>query len=579
MSLLNAIKSPVDLRKLDPSELSQLCEELRHFIIESVLESGGHFSANLGTVELTVALHYVFNTPHDKLIWDVGHQAYGHKVLTGRKEDLKDIRKKDGPSGFPKPSESVYDAFGTGHSSTSISAALGMSEANLLLGNENNAIAVIGDGSLTAGMVWEAINNLGVSRANLLVVINDNQIGIDANDGALSRYLSDLGQSTSSFFDELGIPYSGPIDGHNILGLVTEFERLKKISGPRILHVKTIKGKGYPPAEEEQTKWHAVKYVKIRGEEHKIYQGQKYQEVFGNELLRLARIDEKVIGVTPAMPSGSSMNLMMTEFPDRVFDVGIAEQHAVTFSAGMAVQGLIPFCNIYSSFFQRAYDQFIHDVCLQDLPVVFCLDRAGVVGEDGATHHGLYDIPFLRVIPNAIVSAASSASSLRALMKLAYEQREHPFVIRYPRGNTPEFVHEHEKIELGKSTTIFEQGSTVILNFGSQLFECIEAIEQFKKEYSTDVALVDMLFLKPVDQSKLEEVFQKYDSIITVEDGVLRGGFYSLICELANEFGYKGSISGIGYPDEIIEHASRLELLHEYGLDRDGILEMLKQQS
>lgn len=577
--LLSHIDSPSDLRDLSETELPRVADELRRFLIDTILESGGHFSANLGTVELTVALHYVFNTPDDSLIWDVGHQAYGHKVLTGRKSELANIRKRGGISGFPKIGESKYDDFGTGHSSTSISASLGIAEANLLQATGRQSVAVIGDGSLTAGMAWEALNNAGVSKADLLVIVNDNQIGIDLNKGALNNYLNRLEGGKDNVFSDLGFRYSGPIDGHDMTMLVNQLQELKKISGPRLLHIKTVKGKGYAPAESDQTKWHAVKYVKVRGEEAPPVPKKKYQEVFGEKLVELAENDERIVGITPAMPSGSSMNLMMERFPDRVFDVGIAEQHAVTFSAGLALKGLIPVCNIYSSFFQRAYDQVIHDVCLQGIPVVFCLDRAGVVGEDGPTHHGMFDLAFMRSIPNVEILAPSSGEQLEQVMEYAVDQRESPLIIRYPRGGVNEQLGERSQIVRGQGRTIRKGARIAILSLGAMLEQSSTACELLKKEHGIDVGLLDMIFLKPLDENLLDQVFEVYDHIITIEDGTIIGGFGSAVSDYAIEKRFSGGITHLGFPDEFIGHASRNELLQEYGLDSDSIVKKVLEIS
>jgi len=570
--LLPHINSPADLRELSPDKLQQVVDELRSFLIDSVLESGGHFSANLGTVELTVALHYLFNTPSDSLIWDVGHQAYGHKVLTGRREELHSIRKRGGISGFPRIEESPFDDFGTGHSSTSISAALGIAEANRLQQSEAESIAVIGDGSLTAGMAWEALNNAGVSKSNLLVIVNDNQIGIDLNKGALNSYLGELSTRTDNIFSDLGFHYSGPIDGHDLPILIEELRSLKQFSGPRLLHIKTVKGKGYAPAETEQTKWHAVKYVKVRGEETLSVKRKKYQEVFGEKLVELAEQDHRIVGITPAMPSGSSMDLMMRRFPDRVFDVGIAEQHAVTFSAGLALKGQIPICNIYSSFFQRAYDQVIHDVCLQKIPVVFCLDRAGVVGEDGPTHHGMFDLAFMRAIPNVEILAPSSGEMLEQSMEYAVSQREHPVIIRYPRGaSDPQIGPEVKQIRRSAGRVIQNGKSVAVLSLGALLSQCAEACKLVRDSTGMELGLYDMIFLKPLAEDQLEDIFNNYEHIVTVEDGTVVGGFGSSITDLANAKGYQGKISHLGFPDWFIGHASRQELLQEHGLDANSI--------
>ena len=496
--LLDGVSTDLDaLSQLQSHELVQLAEELRHDLLYSVAGTGGHFGAGLGVVELTVALHHVFNTPHDRIVWDVGHQTYPHKILTGRRDRMNSMRQLEGLSGFPKRSESPFDTFGVGHSSTSISAAMGMALAAQKQGIDRKVIAVIGDGSLTAGMAWEALNNAGVSRSKLLVVVNDNQIGIDLNKGALNSYLGQLESRPDNIFSDLGFHYSGPVDGHDLGSLLEELKLLKNIDGPRLLHIKTVKGKGYAPAEVEQTKWHAVKYVKVRGEDGPPVKKKKYQEVFGEKLVELAENDERIVGITPAMPSGSSMDLMMRRFPERVFDVGIAEQHAVTFSAGLALKGQIPVCNIYSSFFQRAYDQVIHDVCLQKIPVIFCLDRAGVVGEDGPTHHGMFDLAFMRAIPNVEILAPSSGEMLEQCMEYAISHRELPVVIRYPRGASDEHIGSKGKQIEGPVGRVIQEGEKVaVLSLGALLNQCKEASEIVQESSGLKVGLFDMTFLK-----------------------------------------------------------------------------------
>ncbi|SDK78975.1 1-deoxy-D-xylulose-5-phosphate synthase [Catalinimonas alkaloidigena] len=619
--LLAQINSPADLRQLDKTQLLQVCHELRQFIIDNVSVYGGHFGASLGVTELTVALHYAFNTPNDQLVWDVGHQAYGHKILTGRRERFHTNRYYGGISGFPKRKESEYDAFGVGHSSTSISAAVGMAVASDYLGmNDRQHIAVIGDGALTGGMAFEAMNHAGgLSNANLLIVLNDNCMSIDPNVGALKEYLTDIttsqtynkvrddvwtllgkfskfGRSAreiaskvetslkslllkqSNLFEALNLRYFGPVDGHDIDHLVNVLNDLKKIPGPKILHCVTVKGKGYSLAEKDQTKWHAPgKFDKITGEIHKkVYdtpQPPKYQDVFGHTLLELARQNEKIMGITPAMPSGCSMNIMMRELPDRTFDVGIAEQHAVTFSAGLATQGLIPFCNIYSTFMQRAYDQVIHDVCIQNLPVNFFLDRAGFAGADGPTHHGAYDLAYMRCIPNMIIAAPMNEAELRNLMFTAQLPRqEGAFCIRYPRGQgvMPNWRTPMEEVIVGKGRLVKEGEEVAILTIGHIGNYAVEACAQLAEE-ELHPAHYDLRFVKPLDEDLLHEVFRKFSKIVTVEDGCLMGGFGSAILEFMAEHGYQASVRRLGIPDRIVEHGEQLELHRECGFDPEGI--------
>jgi 1-deoxy-D-xylulose-5-phosphate synthase len=619
--LLAQIDSPEDLRKLDQAQLVELCEQLRHFIIDNVSVYGGHFGASLGVVELTVALHYVFKTPYDQLVWDVGHQAYGHKILTGRKGQFHTNRMYGGLSGFPKMKESKYDAFGVGHSSTSVSAALGMAAASKYLGIEDKQhIAIIGDGALTGGMAFEGLNHAGVSDTNILIVLNDNCMSIDPNVGALKDYLTDIttsrtynklkdevwnmlgklsnfGKSAqeivskvengikstllheSNLFESLNLRYFGPVDGHDVNHLVTIFNDLKNIKGPKILHCVTLKGKGYAPAEQgNPTTWHSPgKFDKITGEIHKktydAPQPPRYQDVFGHTLVELAKENSKIVGITPAMPSGSSMNIMMKEMPDRAFDVGIAEQHAVTFSAGLATQGLIPFCNIYSSFMQRAYDQVIHDVCIQNLPVNFFLDRAGFAGADGPTHHGAYDIAYFRCIPNMIVAAPMNEQELRNLMYTAQLPRlEKAFSIRYPRGNgvMPEWRTPMEAIEIGTGRKISDGQDLAILTIGHVGNYAIEACDRLAKQ-QLHIAHYDMRFAKPLDEVLLHEIFTKFRKVITVEDGCVQGGFGSAILEFMADHGYETEIKRLGIPDTIIEHGEQLELQRDSGFDPDGI--------
>ncbi len=563
-----------DLRKVSLEALPEVCAAYRTYLIDTILKIGGHFSANLGTVELTTALHYVLDTPNDQLVWDVGHQAYLHKIITGRKDEFETIRKRGGISGFPKRDESLFDPFGTGHSSTSISAVLGMAEADLLQGIHRQHIAVIGDGSLTGGMAWEALNNAAVSKTNILVVINDNQMGIDPNAGALNQYLNDL-DKTSNFFTDLGFSYDYIQDGHDVKYLVEQLRTLVTQDGPKILHIKTIKGKGYQPAEEEQTKFHAVKYVKLPRQDTEN-QKIKYQDVFGHTLLELAKANDKVVGITPAMPSGCSMKILMDEMPDRCFDVGIAEQHAVTFSAGLAANGMIPFCNIYSTFLQRAYDQVIHDVCLQNLPVIFCLDRAGVVGEDGATHHGLYDMAYLRSIPNLTIMAPGNEHELRSMMHFAVDLKK-PVAIRYPKGYGPQSNWKDEPIpiEHGKGRIITNaDAKAMILGIGVGAY-IGQSVSQGMMDLLKTVGIADMRFVKPLDIDLLHNAFERYSHIFTIEDGCLAGGFGSAVLEAASDYGYTGKIVRFGFPDEIIEHGTRKELFEQYLINVHYIMERI----
>ncbi len=625
--LLAEINSPADLKKLSPEQLVTLSTELRDFIIDNVSVYGGHFGASLGVVELTVALHYVFNTPYDQLVWDVGHQAYGHKILTGRRDVFHTNRLYKGISGFPKRKESEYDTFGVGHSSTSISAALGMAEASHFLGKEDKQhIAVIGDGAMTGGLAFEAMNHAGVSNTNLLIILNDNCMSIDPNVGALKDYLTDittshtynkvrdeiwnvLGKfskfgpnpreivgkiensikslllSQSNLFESLNLRYFGPVDGHDVNHMVHVLKDLRDIKGPKILHIVTTKGKGYAPAENgNKTTWHAPgKFDKVTGEirkkVHDTPQPPKYQEVFGHTIVELAEKNDKIMGITPAMPSGSSMNIMMKAMPERAFDVGIAEQHAVTFSAGLATQGLIPFCNIYSTFMQRSYDQVIHDVCIQDLPVNFCLDRAGFAGADGPTHHGAYDIAFMRCIPNMIVSSPMNEEELRNLMYTAQLPREgKAFTIRYPRGQgvMPEWKTPMEAIEIGTGRTICEGSDVAILTIGHIGNYAVEACEYLGDEGLTP-AHFDMRFVKPIDEKLLHKIFKKFRKIVTVEDGCVMGGFGSAVAEFMVDHGYQARIERLGIPDRIVEHGEQLELHAECNFDPEGIMNAVRR--
>lgn len=580
-NLLQHINTPDDLRQLDEAQLPQLAQELRDFIIGVVAVKEGHLGASLGVVELTIALHYVFNTPNDLLIWDVGHQAYGHKILTGRRENFHTNRQLDGISGFPKRSESVYDAFGVGHSSTSISAALGMAIASNLKGDlKKHHIAVIGDASIASGMAFEGLNHAGVTDANLLVILNDNAIGIDPSVGALKNYLTAVKEGKNpkknNMIKSLNFDYSGPIDGHDIFAVIKELKRLQKIKGPKFLHIITTKGKGLQQAEENQVKYHAPgKFNVSTGEiiaKSEENLPPKYQDVFGLTLLDLAKVNEKIIGITPAMPSGSSLKFMMDALPNRAFDVGIAEQHAVTLSAGMATQGMHVFCNIYSSFLQRAYDQLIHDVALQDLPVVFCLDRAGLVGEDGATHHGVFDLAYLRAIPNMIVYSPLNEIALRNILYTAQLGLNHPIAIRYPRGRGQivDWQKPYEKIEIGKAICLKEGTKTAILSNGPIGNNVTLALAQIN--HPENFAHYDFGFVKPLDENLLHTIFSKFQNIITIEDGVKQGGFGTTIVEFASENQYCPIIKNLGIPDEFIEQGSIEELQQYCNIDVNSLV-------
>jgi len=628
-NLLAQINNPDDLRKLDAAQLPQVAQELRQYIIDMVSVYGGHFGASLGVVELSVALHYVFNTPDDQLIWDVGHQAYGHKILTGRRESFHTNRLYGGVSGFPKRKESPYDSFGVGHSSTSISAALGMAMASELKNEKSRQhIAVIGDGAMTAGLAFEAMNHAGVANSNLIIILNDNCMAIDPNVGALKQYLTDIttshtynrvkdevwnllgkmshfGKSTrevvskienamkgallqqSNLFESLNLRYFGPVDGHDIDHLVNVLNDLKDIPGPKILHCITVKGKGFALAEKDQTKWHAPgKFDKVTGEIFKkIYdtpQPPKYQDVFGHTIVELAQKNDKIVGITPAMPSGSSLNIMMNSMPNRAFDVGIAEQHAVALSAGMATQGLVVFCNIYSTFMQRGYDQVVHDVCVQELPVIFCLDRAGFAGADGPTHHGAYDMAYMRCLPNMIVAAPMNEQELRNLMFTAQldeiQKGTKAFTIRYPRGEgvMPQWRTPLQKIEVGKGRKISDGKDIAVLTIGHIGNYIFEAASILEKE-GIEVAHYDMRFVKPIDEAMLHEVFQKFDKVITVEDGCIQGGFGSAVVEFMADHGYGARIKRLGIPDRIVEHGEPIELHRECGFDPAGIAQSIRE--
>ena len=579
-NLLLHIQNPNDLRQLKENQLPQLAQELRDFIIDIVSVKEGHLGASLGVVELTIALHYVFNTPEDLLVWDVGHQAYGHKILTERREKFDTNRQLDGISGFPKRSESIYDTFGTGHSSTAISAALGMALASNLKGDfEKQHIAVVGDASIASGMAFEGLNHAGVTDANLLVILNDNAIGIDPSVGALKKYLTAVKEGKNpkqnNMIKSLNFDYSGPIDGHDIFLVIKELKRLQQIKGPKFLHIITTKGKGLQQAEENQVQYHAPgKFDRTTGAIHLKSEENlppKYQDVFGLTLLDLAKKNEKIIGITPAMPSGSSLKFMMDVFPDRAFDVGIAEQHAVTLAAGMATQGMVVFCNIYSTFLQRAYDQVIHDVALQNLPVIFCLDRAGLVGEDGATHHGVFDLAYLRCIPNLMLYAPLNEIELQNILYTASLGLQNPIAIRYPRGRgvvynwKSEHFCNYKTIEIGKAKLI-KKGNTVAVlttgTIGNNVIEALTKVTDLDK-----IAHYDFAFIKPLDENLLHTIFTTFKTIITVEDGVIIGGFGSAIAEFASKNNYDANLKIIGIPDEFIEHGTVEELQRFCGID------------
>ena len=623
--LLAKIETPADLKKIGKEQLHQVCDELRQYIIDVVSVHGGHFAASLGVVELSVALHYVYNTPYDQLVWDVGHQAYGHKILTGRRDNFASNRKYKGLSGFPKRSESEYDTFGVGHSSTSISAALGMAVAAKYKKEDRRSIAVIGDGAMTAGMAFEAMNHAGVADADVLIILNDNCMSIDPNVGALKEYLTDITTShtynklkddiwnalgklpvgktfsremasklehsikgfiskSSNLFEAMKLRYFGPIDGHNITKLVDTLQDLRDIPGPKLLHIITVKGKGYTLAEQDQTKWHAPGlFDKVTGEIFKKKfdspQPPRYQDVFGHTLVELAGQNDKIFGITPAMPSGSSMKYMMERYPERGIDVGICEQHAVTLSAGLATQGMRVFCNIYSSFMQRAYDQVVHDVAIQKLPVVFCLDRAGLVGEDGPTHHGCYDIPYMRCIPNLVVSAPMNEQELRNMMYTAQQDANPwPWVIRYPRGEgvMPEWKTSFQTLEIGKGRKLRDGQDIAILSFGHPGNFAAAAIRDLKAD-GIQPAHYDLRFVKPLDEELLHEVFSQYGKIVTVEDGTVVGGFGSAILEFMAAHHYTAEIRILGIPDRLVEHGTLKELHRECAYDAQGIADTVRQ--
>ena len=623
--ILSTINDPSDLKKLNENQLPELCREIREFILDETSHNPGHLGASLGTVELSVAIHYIYNTPYDKVIWDVGHQAYTHKILTGRRDLFHTNRKKGGISGFPKMDESEYDAFGTGHSSTSISAALGMATASAL--TEDNGrlhIAVIGDGAMTGGMAMEALNNAGVSNANLLVILNDNGIAIDKNVGAIKETLAAMissktynkfkdkvwlllgggtryGKNTraivkqignavkstilrrSNLFEALNFRYFGPIDGNDVVYLSKILRDLQRIQGPKLLHIVTTKGKGFEEAEKHQTTYHSPgtfdrKTGKLINKEDKEQKPIKYQLVFGKTIIELARQNEKIVAITPAMPTGCSLNLMMEVMPERVFDVGIAEQHAVTFSAGLAAQGMQPFCNIYSTFAQRAYDQIIHDVAIQNLPVVLCLDRGGLVGEDGATHHGAYDLAFLRTIPALTIVSPMNEQELRDMMYTAQLPGKGPFVIRYPKGPgvMPDWETPMKEMKIGRGRKVRDGKDIALITIGHVGNYALEASRQLGKE-GIKAAHYDMRFLKPLDTDLLHEVFASFKHIITIEDGAIIGGLGSAILEFQADHGYKHNIRRLGIPDRFVSHGKQEELHHDCGFDVVGIIATVKE--
>lgn len=621
--LLNRIHFPADLHQLSEEQLPEVCAELRQYIIDVLSENPGHLGASLGTVELTVALHYVFNAPYDRIVWDVGHQAYGHKILTGRREAFHTLRKFGGISGFPNPAESEYDAFIAGHASNSISAAMGMAVASALKHEDRHVIAVIGDGAMTGGLAFEGLNNASVNPNNLLIILNDNNMAIDHSVGGLSQYLVDITTSQAynkmrydvyrglkkinliddsrrdnilrfnnslkalltqqhNLFEGFSIRYFGPVDGHDVGYLVKLLNDIKDMQGPKLLHIKTKKGKGFKPAEESATEWHAPgRFNKETGERiivHKLNEPQLYQDVFGHTLVELAEKDERIVGITPAMPTGCSMTYLMKEFPDRAFDVGIAEGHAVTFSAGLAKEGMIPFCNVYSSFMQRAYDMVIHDVALQKLHLILCLDRAGLVGEDGATHHGVFDLAYLRPIPNLVISSPLNEWDLRNLMYTGYKISDGPFVIRYPRGKgeKSDWRNEMQILPIGKGRKLREGNDIAVLSLGPIGNEAIKAINQVEPD-GISVAHYDMIYLKPLDEALLHEVGRKFKCVITIENGVIAGGLGSAVLEFMADHGYAPQVKRIGVPDQFIEHGSIPELYKLCGMDADSIAGIIRQ--
>jgi 1-deoxy-D-xylulose-5-phosphate synthase len=622
-TLLSSIHYPDDLRKLSINDLPQVCDELRQLIIDELSNNPGHLGANLGVVELTVALHYVLNTPEDKLVWDVGHQAYGHKILTGRRELFSTNRKFKGLSGFPNPAESVYDTFIAGHSSNSISAALGLSIAAKVQGKDHKVAAVIGDGAMSGGLAFEGLNNASVYPNDLLIVLNDNHMSIDRNVGGMSDYLVKITTSKRynkirwslyllfkkiglineqrksrilrfsnslkalltnqhNIFEGLNIRYFGPVDGHDVKGLVKVLRDIGEMKGPKLLHVCTIKGKGFEPAERDATQWHAPgKFDPITGKRKSSKEENTpllFQDVFGYTLVELAKNNPRIVGITPAMPTGCSMNLMMDQYPDRTFDVGIAEGHAVTFSAGLAKEGLIPFCNIYSSFAQRAYDNIIHDAALQKLPVVLCLDRAGLVGEDGPTHHGAFDLAYLRCIPNLIISSPIDEHELRNLMFTAQTLDEGPFVIRYPRGLgfRVDWKNKMKALTVGKGECLLEGKELAVLSIGPIGKTAFEVVNDLR-EANIFVSLYNMRFVKPLDEELLHHIGQNFDKVITIENGVVKGGFGSAILEFFSENGYSPKVKRLGIPDHFVEHGSIPELHHICGMDKEGLEKVVRE--
>lgn len=625
---LRFVNTPDDLKKLQRNELPQLCSELRQFIIDELSHNPGHLASSLGVVELSVALHYVFNTPYDRIIWDVGHQAYAHKILTGRRDRFSTNRQFKGLCGFPTPKESEYDAFGTGHSSTSISAGLGMSVAALLKNErDRQVVAVIGDGAMTGGLAFEGLNNASMDKNNMLIILNDNNMAIDPLKGGFTQYLTDIitsktynnlrykaykflknkslmdessknrvqrfntslktlfSKQQNNIFEGLNLRYFGPVDGHDVEGLVRILSEIKNFSGPKVLHLVTVKGKGYKPAEDSVTIWHAPGEFNVQTGERKHPHLNKttpplYQDVFGHTLLELARMNEKIVGITPAMPSGCSMNIMQKELPERVFDVGIAEGHAVTFSAGLAKEGLIPYCNIYSSFMQRAYDNIIHDAALQNLHVVLCIDRAGIVGADGATHHGLLDLAYLRCIPNVTIAAPINEIELRNLLYTA-QDAQGVFAIRYPRGRgvCPDWQQPFQSLPVGKGQQLAEGDDMAILSIGAIGNTVVQALKMYDEEHGTEkqIAHYDMRYLKPIDSEILHQVGKKYSKIMTVEDGVISGGLGSAVLEFMADNGYTPKVKRLGINDCFVEHGSTAELYNMLELDVPGITKQIKE--
>ena len=620
--LLDKVNCPADIRGFSTEELKELCAEIRDYMIGCCSKNPGHLGSSLGAVELVVGLHYVYDTPKDNIVFDVGHQAYAHKILTGRKEQFRDNRKKEGISGFPKRSESIYDVFGTGHSSTSISAALGLAQAAAFKGTGEKTVALIGDGALSGGLAFEGLNNAGISKSDLLVIINDNNISIDKNIGAVHEHLlkltthpaynrlkkdiwdrlgagklRDLVQnivvttkshlvqnSGGDLFEALGFRYFGPIDGNDIAQVTDALKRLKNMPGPRILHTITTKGKGYAPAEEDQTTWHAPGMFdpttgkRLKADDRKE---SRYQDVFGEVLLELARKDSRIVGVTPAMASGCGMNLLASEMPERFFDVGIAEEHAVTFSAGLAAGGMKPFCNIYSSFSQRAYDQIIHDVALQNLGVVICLDRSGLVGEDGATHHGNYDMAAYRSIPGCIIAAPRNETELKNMMYTASQTDGGPFIIRYPRGygeGTEWRSSEFSTVPVGKAELMLKGEDTAIIAAGPVVNRAYDAAMEYKATTGKNPSVYNIRYIKPIDSDALEEIFRKHRHIITIEDGCIAGGLHGAVAEIAAESGRCVSVKAIGIPDRFIGQGTQRELREECGLCKEGILEAIAEE-